>query len=173
MSGRASVQAKGRDEAPLRGAVEQYGIDDGERETDLDIWEDEGGAILPPKDDTPEVNAGGQEGERHTGGDKMSKDLRIIFGDLFFITDNVVLANGIVPLNEIFLDGAIDPAAREGEPATVSGTINEAQTRMAVERFVRHQSAAERAYEIFASGQGGTAEENWVRAEKELLGLGG
>lgn len=171
MRGRASEQIEERDQSPPLGAAEQCGVDDAERETDLDIWEDEGGAILPPKGDSSEVKAGGQEGERQIRSEKMSDDLRIIFGDLFFTTDNVVLANGIVPLNEIFLDGPIDPAAREGEPVTVAGTINEAQTRMAVEKFVRHQSVAERAYEIFASGQGGTAEENWVRAEKELLGF--
>ena len=137
----------------------------------VDAWENEGGAVLPAGDYVPEAVAIGRGGARQTGGGRMSDDLRIIFGDLFFTTDNVVLANGIVPLNEIFLDGPIDPAAREGEPVTVAGTINEAQTRMAVEKFVRHQSVAERAYEIFASGKGGTAEENWVRAEKELLVL--
>jgi hypothetical protein len=29
---------------------------------------------------------------------------------------------------------------------------------------------AKRAYEIFESGEGGTAEENWKRAERELRG---
>ena len=36
---------------------------------------------------------------------------------------------------------------------------------------VTHELIARRAYEIWASGQGGTAMENWIRAERELRGV--
>ena len=37
-------------------------------------------------------------------------------------------------------------------------------------REVTHDMIARRAYEIWASGQGGSDYENWVRAERELRG---
>jgi hypothetical protein len=35
-------------------------------------------------------------------------------------------------------------------------------------REVSHEQIARRAYEIFKSGTGGTPDENWLRAEREL-----
>ena len=35
-------------------------------------------------------------------------------------------------------------------------------------RQVTHEQIARRAYEIFKSGTGGTPEDNWFRAEREL-----
>ena len=37
---------------------------------------------------------------------------------------------------------------------------------------VTHEAVAKRAYEIYLSGTGGTAEDNWLRAERELRGGG-
>ena len=38
----------------------------------------------------------------------------------------------------------------------------------ATRREVTHEQVARRAYEIFKSGTGGTPEDNWFRAEREL-----
>jgi hypothetical protein len=38
-------------------------------------------------------------------------------------------------------------------------------------RQVTHEQIAKRAYEIFVSGKGGNAIDNWLRAERELRGL--
>jgi hypothetical protein len=38
------------------------------------------------------------------------------------------------------------------------------------EKIVRHSDIAVRAFEIYASGRGGSAFENWLEAESELLG---
>ena len=38
----------------------------------------------------------------------------------------------------------------------------------ATRREVTHEQVARRAYEIFKSGNGGTPEDNWFRAEREL-----
>jgi hypothetical protein len=35
---------------------------------------------------------------------------------------------------------------------------------------ITHEMIAKRAYEIYLSGRGGTADENWARAERELRG---
>jgi len=37
-------------------------------------------------------------------------------------------------------------------------------------RAITNEMIAKRAYEIYASGQGGSADENWLRAERELKG---
>jgi hypothetical protein len=37
-----------------------------------------------------------------------------------------------------------------------------------MKRVISHEMIAKRAYEIFASGQGGNQDENWHRAEREL-----
>jgi hypothetical protein len=38
-------------------------------------------------------------------------------------------------------------------------------------REISYEMIARRAYEIFVSGTGGSQEENWYRAERELRGL--
>ena len=45
------------------------------------------------------------------------------------------------------------------------------RTKLIVEKIVGHEAIARRAYEIYQSGHGGTADDNWFRAERELLGL--
>jgi Protein of unknown function (DUF2934) len=38
-------------------------------------------------------------------------------------------------------------------------------------REVSHEMIAKRAYEIYASGKGGSQMDNWLRAERELRGV--
>ncbi len=44
-------------------------------------------------------------------------------------------------------------------------------TKLIAERIITHEAIASRAYEIFYSGTSGSANDNWFRAERELLGL--
>ena len=44
-------------------------------------------------------------------------------------------------------------------------------TKLIVDRLVSHDDIAKRAYEIYQSGRGGPADDNWLRAERELLSL--
>jgi hypothetical protein len=53
-----------------------------------------------------------------------------------------------------------------GEPAGAPGI-----TKLIVDKLVSHDDIAKRAYEIYESGRGGSAHENWLRAEHELLSL--
>jgi hypothetical protein len=47
-------------------------------------------------------------------------------------------------------------------------TSRSAASRSVTPRQVTQEQIARRAYEIFKSGTGGTPEENWYRAEREL-----
>ena len=43
--------------------------------------------------------------------------------------------------------------------------------KLIVEKLASHIDIAQRAYEIFESGRGGSADENWIQAERQLLGM--
>jgi hypothetical protein len=45
-------------------------------------------------------------------------------------------------------------------------------TKLIAERLVGHEDIAKRAYEIHSSSRAGSADDDWFRAERELLGLG-
>ena len=48
-------------------------------------------------------------------------------------------------------------------------TFSQTSSRSSVTaRQITHEQIARRAYEIFKSGTGGTPEDNWFRAEREL-----
>lgn len=60
-----------------------------------------------------------------------------------------------------------------GSPARTGRSAAKGQSgpaKSAGKSEVTHEMIAKRAYEIYASGQGGNAEENWRRAEAELQG---
>ncbi len=57
-----------------------------------------------------------------------------------------------------------------GSPARTGSSATTAPAKSAAPRAVTQEMIAKRAYEIYVSGQGGTAEENWHRAETELRG---
>src|SRR5262245_21778856 len=44
-------------------------------------------------------------------------------------------------------------------------------TKLIVDKLVSHDDIERRAYGIYQSGRGGSADGNWLRAERELLGL--
>jgi len=53
-----------------------------------------------------------------------------------------------------------------GIPRTAPGI-----TKLIVEKLVSHEAIQRRAYEIYESGQRGSAAEHWLRAEGELLNM--
>ena len=53
-----------------------------------------------------------------------------------------------------------------GIPPSAPGIV-----KLIVEKLVSHDDIAKRAYEIDKSRRGGSTDENWFRAERELLGL--
>jgi Protein of unknown function (DUF2934) len=62
---------------------------------------------------------------------------------------------------------AADPA---GIKATVSRNSPLPKAGSA-KREISHEMIAKRAYEIYVSGKGGSQDENWARAERELRSL--
>jgi hypothetical protein len=53
-------------------------------------------------------------------------------------------------------------------PSRTSATAISTETPTFATRRVTHEEIARKAYEIWKSGRGGTAFENWIRAEREL-----
>jgi Protein of unknown function (DUF2934) len=62
-------------------------------------------------------------------------------------------------------------ASRPATPQSASSTTSSNRPAAAAAKPVTHELIARRAYEIWASGQGGTEMENWIRAERELRGM--
>jgi hypothetical protein len=60
--------------------------------------------------------------------------------------------------------------ARSTAPVTVSRNTPVPRPSP-MKRDISHEMIAKRAYEIFASGKGGTQIDNWLRAERELRAL--
>ena len=58
----------------------------------------------------------------------------------------------------------------ESIPGDPNRDTGEEDERASGERRSNYDRIAKRAFEIYESGEGGTAEENWERAERELQG---
>jgi len=59
------------------------------------------------------------------------------------------------------------PAAAKAAPA-ITPARNTPVPRPAAKRDITHDMIAKRAFEIHASGKGGSPTDNWFRAEREL-----
>ena len=99
-------------------------------------------------------------------------------------TDSYFLVNGNVPDHRVLIRGKDDvigiglaEAESESHSAnvTVVGSFVEEELdrghlrRFIVVAFVRHTSIAQRAFALSRSDESRTAQENWLRAERELL----
>ena len=68
-------------------------------------------------------------------------------------------------------------AAKPAAAAAVTSTpvrntpLPKGAVRQAAKKEVTYGDIAQRAYEIWASGQGGSEMDNWLRAERELRGV--
>ena len=94
------------------------------------------------------------------------------YGMLYFSTDSALLAREQVTLLDISIpfDTSLERTmvsviGRMGIPP--SSTF----TKLIVEKIVGHAAIAKRAYEISQSSQGTFANDNWLRAERELLAI--
>jgi hypothetical protein len=96
----------------------------------------------------------------------------IAYGTLGADTDTWFLSmrEGILLLDVPFaFDGP-----RERKTVSVIGKMgvpsNSPRTKLIVEKIIGHEAVAKRAYEIYESDDSGAADDNWFRAEHELLG---
>jgi Protein of unknown function (DUF2934) len=71
----------------------------------------------------------------------------------------------------IFLDATLFDLSLEHKTVSVIGKMGVVSgfNKLIVEKIVPHETIAKRAYEIYDSGHGGSADDNWFHAERELL----
>lgn len=93
-------------------------------------------------------------------------------GTLGADTDSWLLVGEHVTPLDISLDF---DTSLQGEVVSVTGTMGVPPsshfTKFIVENIVSHEAIANRAHEIHQSDHGGSAGDNWLRAERELLSL--
>ena len=93
-------------------------------------------------------------------------------GTLRASTDSWLLAGQHVRLLHFPFDF---DTSMEGKTVSVIGRMGTPEgspdSKLIVEKLALHDDIATRAQAIHESGRGGSAEENWLRAERELLGI--
>lgn len=89
-------------------------------------------------------------------------------GDTLFLTrpNHMILLDAEFPVDDALFHKTVSAAGKFGIPPSAPGI-----TKLLVDRFASHDEIAKRAFAIYQSGRGGSAGENWVRAERELLGV--
>lgn len=94
-------------------------------------------------------------------------------GELFEDTDSLLLntGNDVIPLDIPFeFDLAL-----VGQKVSVVGHMgipaSSPREKLIVERLTSHEAIAQRAFKIHGSGQSKSAMDDWLTAERELLGL--
>lgn len=97
------------------------------------------------------------------------------YGSLDSNTDTWFLRkpNRFVLLDVPFI---FDPSSLRHNAVSVIGTMGVPEsapgiTKLIVDKLVSHDDIAKRAYKIYQSGRGGPTDDNWLSAERELLGL--
>ncbi|WP_206107874.1 DUF2934 domain-containing protein [Paludisphaera rhizosphaerae] len=116
-----------------------------------------------------------------------AKTRTMFHGNLDMSTDAFFLINGTAPNHLLLLSDGTSPGQEPGVLETVNsrptphvsivgrflteGEVDGPGPRFVLEKFVTHESIAGRAFEIFTSSGSGSAEADWLRAERELLGL--
>ena len=97
------------------------------------------------------------------------------YGTLEADSDSWLLAaENVIALDVGLLDGfdgslehkSVSVVGTMGIPGTAPGI-----TKLIVEKLASHDAIRRRAYEIYKSGQRGSAADHWLRAERELLNL--
>lgn len=87
-------------------------------------------------------------------------------GDTFFIVTqgHMVLIDAPFLIDDRLMGKEVSAIGRMGIPASAPGI-----TKLLVDRIVSHDAIAVRAYELFASGEDGSQDDHWFRAERALL----
>ncbi len=65
--------------------------------------------------------------------------------------------------------GSVIKAVTEVRNSAIPPKLSSVAKKLA--RVITHDTIARRAFEIYASGDGGSETENWYRAERELRGI--
>ena len=113
--------------------------------------------------------------EINTGADITISPKTFAYGTLEADTDSWLLARDDVIALDVGLLDSFD-GSLEHKTVSVVGTIGIPRiapgiTKLIVEKLASHDAIKRRAYEIYESSLGGSADDNWVRAERELLNI--
>jgi hypothetical protein len=97
------------------------------------------------------------------------------YGKLGADTDSWLLETGDVILLDVNLIEDFD-GSLEGQTLSVIGTMGipegaPGKLKLIVEKLASHDDIAIRALEIFKSSAGGSQDDHWFRAERELLNI--
>jgi hypothetical protein len=97
------------------------------------------------------------------------------YGTLEADTDSWLLAADHVIALDVGLLDSFD-GSLEHKTVSVVGTMGSPKTapgitKLIVEKLASHDAIKRRAYEIYESGQRGSAADHWLRAERELLSM--
>jgi hypothetical protein len=87
-------------------------------------------------------------------------------GDTWFLIrpDRMILLDVSFVVDNSLEHTTVSVIGKMGIPPSAPGI-----TKLIVEKFASHEAITRRAYEIYESGRGGSADDNWVRAEQDLL----
>lgn len=98
------------------------------------------------------------------------QNTHVRFGE-FEVKGNRVLR--ILNFESDFSDKSVNVsiAARLATPEELSVHSELTNPTLTAEKIVTFDAIQKQAYEIFESGKGGFAEDNWLRAERELLNI--
>jgi len=88
-------------------------------------------------------------------------------GDTWFLRkpDEFILLDAPFNLDLSLQHKSVSVIGKMGVPPSAPGI-----TKLLIEKLASHEDIAKRAYEIYSSGHGGSAVDDWLRAERELLG---
>ncbi len=83
----------------------------------------------------------------------------------FLITgDNMLLLDVNFSFDNSSENKTVSVIGKMGIPPSSPGI-----TKLIADRIITHEAIAIRAFDIFKSGEGGTQDDHWFRAERELL----
>ncbi len=89
-------------------------------------------------------------------------------GDTWFLMapDRLILLDVPFAVEAGLAHNHVSVSGRMGSPPDAPGLVE-----LLAERIVAHEAIARRAFAICNAGAGASPDENWFRAERELLGL--
>lgn len=88
--------------------------------------------------------------------------------DTYFVISpqQMLLINAAFNIENALIGQLVSVIDKMGVPSNSPGI-----TKLLADRIIGHEAIAIRAFDIFQSGAGGSQDDNWFRAERELLGL--
>jgi hypothetical protein len=103
----------------------------------------------------------------------MSNERRFVFGTLGENGDTFFIR---IPNNFVLIDAPFDLSPELHKEVSTVGVMGippsaPGITKLLVDRLVNHDQIAVKAFELFESGASGSSVDQWLEAERQLLGM--